>query len=131
MSETDNRDWRASAYLNTENWPEAIPWYGPKREYGPYPWGESDHYDPHNLDEYHWTHPDAGSCGDIYMGDVCPYCGVPLRLDETAVNINGREGNLHVVSPDETPVPSYHPECWKERQAEVHSRENQTLGDYA
>jgi hypothetical protein len=41
MTETD-RDWRKSAYLRKENWPEAIPWTGPRRAYGPYSWGKAD-----------------------------------------------------------------------------------------
>lgn len=131
MSETDSRDWREYAYLSKENWPEAIPWYGPKREYGPYPWGESDHHDPHDMDEYHWTHPAAASISDIHMGDVCPYCGVPLRYDENVVNINGNEGQLWEVSPDDSPKPCYHEDCWSERQAKIHQIENSSLIEFA
>lgn len=125
-----DRDWREWAYLRKENWPEAIPWCGPKREYGPYPWHEPNHHDPHGLDDYPFSHPDAASCGDTYMGDVCPRCGVPLRGDETVVNHRGTEGMLWDVSPDENPVPCYHPECWRERQAEKHKQHNASLEDF-
>lgn len=126
-----DRDWRYSAYLSKENWPEAIPWTGPKREYGPYPWGEISHHNPHDVDTYNWSHPDAASVGGPYMGDVCPMCGVPVPCDEEVVNIRGSDGKLFEVSPNENPVPVYHPECWKDRQATIHGRENATLGDFA
>lgn len=125
-----DRDWRETAYLSKQNWPEAIPWMGPRREYGVYPWGEPRHYDPHGMDDYIHTHPDAASIGELYMGDVCPYCGVPLRFDETVVNNNGQEGELHEVSPDEAPIPCYHKDCWNERQAKINRLENKTLGDF-
>lgn len=125
-----NQDWRETAYLKKSNWPEAIPPIGPKREYGPYPWGKISHENPHNVDDYPHSHPDAASCGDIYMGDVCPQCGVPLRYDTEVVNIRGSRGELHAVSPDENPIPCYHPECWKNRQATLRSHENQSLMEY-
>lgn len=125
------QDWRETAYLDKQNWPKAIPYIGPKREYGPYPWGKySGHFDPHDLDDYGWTHPDAGSVGSMYAGDVCPYCGVPLRLDEPAVNNNGQKGELHEISPNEQPIPCYQPECWNDRQAERYQIESTTLSEY-
>lgn len=130
MSETSNQDWREAAYLRKENWPEAIPWTGPKREYGPYPWSQTNHHDPHDLDDYNWTHPAAASIGDLYMGDVCPYCGVPLQYDESVVNIHGEDGELWDVSPDESPNPCYHADCWTERKATINQKENQQLGDF-
>jgi hypothetical protein len=123
-------DWRASAYLRKENWPEAIPVNGPKREYGPYPWGKVRHEDPHNLDNYPFSHPAAASVGDVYMGDVCPRCGVPLRYDERVVTRSSRKGELHEVSPDTSPKPCYHPECWKDREAEKHQLTNTTLAEF-
>jgi hypothetical protein len=126
----DNRDWRESAYLSKENWPEAIPRMGPKREYGPYPWGEIRHENPHGVDEYPHSHPAAASIGDLFIGDVCPKCGVPLKYTQQVVNINDTEGELHAVSPDENPIPCYHPGCWQERQATINSIENASLGDF-
>lgn len=131
MSETEsNQDWREWAYLNRENWPDAIPPMGPAREYGPYPWPEKSHYDPNDLDDYPNSHVEAASCGDTYMGDVCPYCGVPVRLDNELVNIHGERGQGFDVSPHDNPVPLYHPDCWTEREAEVKQIENQTLDQY-
>jgi hypothetical protein len=131
MSETEsNRDWRESAYLRKEKWPAAIPWMGPKREHGPYPWPEKSHHDPHDLDEYPHRHIDAASCGDTYMGDVCPYCGVPVRLDTELVNINGNQGIGFEISPDNNPIPLYHPDCWQEREKTVNQLENRTLDAY-
>jgi len=110
------RDWRESAYLRKENWPEAIPWTGPKREYGPYPWSPPD--DP--TDNYPHTHPDAGSVGDTFLGDVCPWCGVPLRWDETVVlKESGEKDVFHELNDLDSPKPAYHPDCWHERRAEL------------
>lgn len=130
MSEADDRDWRKSAYLRKDNWPDAIPNSYPKREYGPYPWTETSHDDPHDLDPFNYSHPDAASIGHKYVGDVCPYCGVPLQYEGTVINHNGERGELFEISPDENPVPCYHIDCWQERQAQVHKIENKTLGDY-
>jgi hypothetical protein len=118
-------DWRKSAYLRKENWPEAIPNCGPKREYGPYPWAEPTH-DSEGLDTYPFSHPAAASIGDYYMGDVCPQCGVPLRYDENVITLDGTEGVLHEVSPATDPVPCYHKECHAERRAE----QNQSILAY-
>jgi len=111
-------DWRYAAYLNRVNWPECIPWTGPKREYGPYPWSRPDHDDPHDLDEYPHMHPDAGSIGEMYMGDVCPYCGVPVKWDAEVVLITGAKGTLHEVDTMADPTPAYHSDCWHEREQE-------------
>lgn len=123
-------DFRESAYLKAENWPEAIPWIGPKREYGPYPWGSKTHYDPHDLDNYPSGHPDAASIGGVYPGDVCPSCGVPLKNNETVRNQSGREGIIWDLAQDSVGVPLYHPECGKEREAQENSIENQSLTDF-
>lgn len=116
-----------SDYLQWENWPECIPWMGPQEEYGPYPWGDISHENPYGVDEYPHTHPAAGSLGDLYMGDICPQCGKPLRYNATVVNIRGTRGELHAVSPDENPIPCYHPGCWADRESEIHGHENATL----
>ena len=115
-----SRDWRSWAYLRKEHWPEAIPEMGPKREYGPYPWGKKGHHDPDDLDDYPNSHPDAASVGETYMGDVCPYCGVPLDwIRDTVVTTDGDEGPFHEVNEIGNPVPAYHPECWRERRGET------------
>lgn len=116
----DPRDWREWAYVRAENWPEAIPWTGPKREYGPYPWGRPDHDDPHGLDTYPHTHPDAASVGENYLGDVCPYCGTPLRWDEVVVQREDGRGRLCDLDDPSDPTPSYHPQCAAERRQELH-----------
>lgn len=128
---TNDRDWRESAYLRKENWPEAIPEMGPKREYGPYPWGRKTHDDPHDVDDYPNSHVDAASVGHYYMGDVCPYCGVPLSWAEKVVTIEGDCGEFSDVDDHDDPTPAYHPECWKERQAEIHGEENQNFGEFS
>jgi hypothetical protein len=120
-------DWRESAHLNAENWPECIPEMFPKREYGPYAWGEPrDEYD-----NYPWSHPDAGSISGRHMGDVCPMCGKPLRIDETVVNKDGSVGDLIDVSSNRNPVPCYHKQCWRDRQETKGKAENSTLGEFA
>jgi len=123
---TDDKDWRKSAYLRKENWPEAIPYYGPRREYGPYPWTEPDH-DQYGIDEYPYSHPDAASIGHYYIGDVCPMCGVPLRGDEIVITKTGEQGELLDVSPHEKPEPAYHPACYDERQERLQTRQQELL----
>lgn len=133
MTGTENeepRKWLEYAYLNKENWPEAIPPMGPKREYGPQPWWKPSHDELDEADNYQYTHPAAASIGDLYMGDVCPWCGVPLRYDETVTNVHGTRGELYEVSPDEEPVPCFHVDCWEERMAEIGQRDHQTLEDF-
>lgn len=127
---TDN-DWRESAYLNKENWPEAIPPMGPKREYGPYPWSEKLHDDPHDLDDYPTHHPDAMSIGYRYGGDVCPRCGVPLENDTEFVRQDGERGTIWELARDDVTVAVYHRDCWNRREAEKHGVENKTLEEYA
>lgn len=121
LTTPDDRDWREWAYLTAENWPEAIPNSGPHREYGPWPWSSPTHDDPHGVDRWPASHPDAASVGHSYMGDVCPYCGVPLNRRETVVLIDGMEGQFAEINPVAEPEPAYHPECWSERQHEVAS----------
>jgi hypothetical protein len=113
-----NRDWRKSAYLDKDNWPEAISWCGPKREYGVYPWGNPSHEDLDERDTYPHMHPDSASVGDTYAGDVCPYCGVPIRRDEAVVLSGGTKGVFWDINEMGDPVPAWHPECWSERRAE-------------
>lgn len=125
-----DRDWREWAYLDASRWPEAIPEMGPKREYGPYPWGQKTHHDPHDVDDYPNSHPDAASCGDTYLGDVCPRCGVPLRWDEEVYTIGGTRGVFHEVDELDSPTPAYHIECYRDRQAEIHGLENTSLEDF-
>ena len=127
MSETeDPRDWRRSAYLRKENWPEAIPEMGPKREYGPYPWPLPDH-DPEGIDKYSHMHADAGSIGDTYLGDVCPWCGVPLSFSEEVVLQSGERGIFHELNEVDNPVPAYHPSCYMKRRGVV----NKELTEFA
>lgn len=124
----DPRDWREWAHLRKDNWPEAIPPMGPKREHGPYPWGEPGHDDPDGLDDYPASHPDASSIGESYIGDVCPYCGVPLRWDETVVLADsGDYGVFRDISDLRSPEVAYHSECHAERRAAV----NHSLGEFA
>lgn len=124
------RDWRESAYLKKENWPEAIPPTGPKREYGPEPWFSKVHPDPHNLDDYPSSHPDAASIGYQYGGDVCPYCGVPLENDVELVDQTGQTGTIWDLARDDVTIPVYHPECWKARRADRRRKENASLAEY-
>lgn len=123
-----DRDWREAAYLQKENWPDAIPWTGPKREYGPYPWGRPRHdeLDP-DVDEYPHSHPDAASIGHDYLGDVCPYCGVPVKWTEQVRLSDGHLGVFQEITELDEPEPGWHPECWKDRQAEIHGHENASL----
>ena len=108
-------DWRESAYLDADNWPEAIPAMGPAREYGPHPWGEPTHDHLLPTDTYPYTHPAAASCGGTYAGHVCPYCGVPLRLSERVVTNDRTRGLLADVTDERDPGPAWHPECFRER----------------
>jgi len=126
-----DRDWRKAAYLRIENWPEAIPPMGPKREYGPYCWGEKRHHDPHDLDGWPHSHPDAASVGDSYLGDVCPYCGKPLDWLGEVVLITGEKGVFAEVDETDDPTPAYHTDCWNDRQAEKHGLENTTLSEWS
>lgn len=116
-----DRDWRRGAYLRAGNWPEAIPAMGPAREHGPTPWSRPSHHDPDGLDAYPASHPDAASCGGDYLGDVCPYCGTPLRWSETVVQLGGDEGRLCDLDELDDPTPSYHPGCWKNRLGETNT----------
>lgn len=110
-------------YLTKSNWPECIPWMGPKREYGPYPWGEKIHSDPHGLDEYPASHPDAGSIGETYLGDVCPYCGVPLDwMNDEVVTLHGDRGVMGDLFDLQEHIPCYHPKCWSERNQQINHR---------
>lgn len=126
-------DWREGAYLRTENWPDAIPNCGPKREYGPYPWGNPTH-DPKDADPYPHSHPDAASIGPRHLGDVCRWCGVPLSMDDEVVLINGERGVFEVVEDlwtEDDPPPAYHPDCYVERRQTVGQTYNQTLDEFA
>jgi len=128
MSDTEQeQDWREWAYLQRDNWPDAIPWTGPKREYGPCPWTEPTHHDPHGLDDYPHVHPDAASIGHSYHGDVCPYCGVPLRWDETVTLVDGTQGVYHDIEDIDSPTPAYHLECYDKRRGTIQQREHKTL----
>lgn len=131
MSDDRERDWRSWAYLQADNWPEAIPGMGPKREYGPYPWSAPTHYDDYDLDDYPHSHPDAGSVGGEYLGDVCPYCGVPLRWDEKVVLIGGTRGTFHEVDDLDSSTPAYHPDCYDDRDATIRRTENRSLDEWA
>lgn len=122
----DGRDWREWAYLRVDNWPECITWTGPKREYGPYPWGRPSHDGLDDCDKYPHMHPAAGSIGYAYLGDVCPYCGVPLRRDEEVVMWDGTSGEFHEVNPVDDPEPAFHPECMAERRG----YRNRSLADF-
>lgn len=123
---SDERDWREYAHLNAENWPEAVPNSGPRREYGVYPWGDPDH-DQYGIDDYPFSHPDAASIGHYYMGDVCPMCGVPLEGREPVITKTGKRGELLEVSHNDKPEPSYHPSCYDERQEELQRRQGQVI----
>jgi len=122
MTNETDRDWRESAYLRKKNWPEAVPWTGPRREYGVWPWGRPTH-DQYGIDDYPFSHPDAASIGHHYVGDVCPMCGVPLRGDEIVTTKTGERGELVDVSPITKPEPAYHPDCYDKRQEELQSRQ--------
>lgn len=121
------KDWRSYAYLQKDRWPEAIPWMGPKREYGPTPWSEIHHENPFGIDTYPHYHPYASAVGDPYLGDVCPYCGQPLSWTEKVTLISGETGQFHEIDQVDDPTPAYHVGCWKARQAEIHERENEQL----
>lgn len=125
-----NQAWRKNAYLKKDNWPEAIPPMAPRREYGPYPWGQKHHHDPHDVDDYPSSHPDAGSIGHEYLGDVCPQCGVPLSWEEEVVTIQGNQGYFYDVNDLDSPTPAFHPECWKTRKAKINSIENYSIDDF-
>lgn len=122
---TDDRDWREWAYLNAENWPEAIPNSGPKREHGPNPWNK-----PYGdeLNDYPQSHPAACSIGDYYWGYVCPFCGVPIDAKEDVVTGDGEEGMIwHLEDLDDGwPKAAYHKECHYKRQ----HRKNTTLDEW-
>jgi len=131
MTETQDqhdRRWREDAYLTAENWPEAIPYIGPRTEYGVYPWGKVRH-DQYGIDNYSWSHPDAASIGYEYLGDVCPMCGIPLKSSEYVITKWGDRGELLEVSPSSDPVPSYHPHCYDERQEQLQQRQLQVKFD--
>ena len=123
------RRWREDAYLTKSKWPEAIPHCGPKTEYGVYPWGNPTH-DQYGIDDYPFSHPDAASLGDLYLGDVCPMCGVPLKGDEKVITKTGKRGELLDVSPCEKPEPAYHPDCYSKRDEILQRRKNAALSDF-
>lgn len=129
QSDSD-KDWRSWAYLQKDNWPECIPWTYPKREYGPYPFGKKTHHDPHDLDTYPASNPTAASVGETYMGDVCPWCGVPLDWLEDVVLITGARGTFADVDDSDDPTPAYHPDCWQAREAERRRPTNRTLTEF-
>lgn len=119
-----------TSYLDKSAWPECIPWMEPTREYAPAAWGEPTH-DHAGVDDYPHMHPAAASLGDAYLGDVCPYCGVPVAFTDRVVLATGGRGVLgELVAVDEV-VPAYHPDCWRERQAEIHGHENARLDAFA
>jgi len=124
-------DWRESAYLQAENWPECIPGKYPKREYGPYAWPKKTHSDPYGLDDYPASHTDAMSIGGNYPGDVCPYCGVPLKNDVEYRSQDGEKGTVWDLARDDSTVPVYHKDCYRDREAEIHGHENASLGEFA
>jgi hypothetical protein len=116
------KDWREWAYLQQSNWPEAIPNCGPKREYGPCPWGDP----PTEIDTYAPSHPDACSIGDSYTGHTCPWCGVPIdaRNDEVRT-ADGEIGTVWDIEArrDDFVMTAYHKTCWYKRA----HRQNSTL----
>lgn len=108
---TTDRDWRKSAYLKRENWPEAVPWTGPRREHGVYPWGESDV----EACEYPQHHPDAASISHDDLGDVCPWCGVPIRYYGETIRLHtGTKGELCDLLDLNEHEPAFHPDCYVE-----------------
>jgi hypothetical protein len=114
-------DDRSSAYLRQEHWPDCIPWTYPKREYGPTPWSAPAH-DDSDRDDYPPYHSDAASIARC-MGDVCPYCGVPMTYDEDCITIDGETGVVADSWPDEfgggeLADPTYHPDCYRERRGD-------------
>ena len=121
-----DRDWREYAHLNAEDWPEAVPNSGPRREYGVYPWTEADH-DQYGIDEYPYSHPDAASIGHYYVGDVCPMCGVPLDGREPVITKTGEKGELLDVSHSTKPEPAYHPSCYDERRERLQQRQTELV----
>lgn len=129
-----DRRWRVAAYLSVERWPEAIPFDGPKHPDCPEPFAyyraDDDRLDP-DLDPYPASHPAAASVGDTHLGDVCPRCGVPLDWLEEVVTIDGEAGVYSDVDETGDPTPAYHPDCWRERQAEASAAVNASLGDFA
>jgi len=120
------RRWREYAYLDAENWPEAIPAEGPRTKYGVYPWGRQTH-DQYGIDTYTWSQPDAASIGYDYLGDVCPMCGKPLKTDERVVTKSGSRGELLDISESSDPEPSYHPHCYDERREELQRRQMEVV----
>lgn len=118
------------AYLRTENWPECIPWTEPTREYGPYAWRPPTHDNPGGIDTYPNSHPDAASVGHDYLGDVCPFCGVPIAWTETVVTTEGVRGVFADITAVGDPIPAYHPECWDERSSRIASEQFHQLTEY-
>lgn len=115
----DTRDWRSWAYLQRSNWPECIPDQGPKRKHGPYPWNRG--YSDATVDgePYPWSHPDAGSIGHEYLGEVCPRCGVPIHAErETVVTTGGERGTVLELTDMDDPEPVFHTECYAVRKGE-------------
>lgn len=106
-------------YLQKSNWPDCIPPTEPTQEYAPQAWWQPTHHDPHDVDAYQHTHPAAASIGYEYLGDVCPYCGVPLSWEEHVVLLDGRRGVLGELCEVDEVVPAYHPDCWRYRQADI------------
>ena len=113
-----------------QDWPECIPWTEPTEEYAPGAWRSPTHDNPTGVDDYPASHVAAGSVGDSYLGDVCPYCGVPLSWDEDVVTIDGDSGPFYTVNELRKPVAAYHPGCWRDRQAEVHGQRNALLTEF-
>lgn len=110
------------AYLRKANWPECIPWTEPTREYWPQAWWGPTLPGDDSPDTYNSSHPAAGSLGDLYFGDVCPYCGVPVRMDEEVIGEDGTRGEVWDVSPDEDQQPVYHRECYMERRGHTEQK---------
>lgn len=120
---------KPSAYLSEQNWPECVPWMGPVRKGGPKPWARPIHDDT-GLDTYPPHHIAAASISYEHSGDVCPWCGVPLRDNQTVRTADGDSGTIWELAHDDISVPLYHEPCYQLRQAKIHSQRHTSLGEF-
>jgi len=130
MSPTAGEAERLS-YLTASDWPEAIEQADTDTDTAPEPFAEKSHDDPFDVDRYPASHPDAASVGDVYLGDVCPWCGTPIRCDMTVVNSEGETGHMMDVSPNDDPIPCYHPLCWWRRKKKLRPIAHRTLDEFS
>lgn len=81
-----------------------------------------------DLDPYPPGDPDLMS--PIHGGDVCPRCGKAIAYEDWVVNLEGEEGDVNDLAPNDISEPLYHPKCLEERRAEAAGQRVSTLDEW-